>query len=61
MSVTFVPAPRVRVKNNSVNCPNRNCVENSLSLEWHINFNTDSDGKVPCFQCGTVIGEVIHE
>jgi len=61
MSVIFVPAPRVRVKNGSTNCPNRLCPEESLSLSWHINFNTDSDGKVPCFQCNTVIGEVIHE
>jgi hypothetical protein len=54
---TFIPAPRVRVQNNSVNCPNPRCPEESLSLEWHINFNTTA-GKVHCFQCETLIGEV---
>lgn len=55
---TFIPAPRVRVLGfNSVNCPNPNCGENSLSLEWHINFNTTA-GKVHCFQCETLIGKV---
>jgi len=59
MTTTFVPAPRVRVKNNSVNCPNRHCPEDSLSLSWHINFNTTA-GKVHCFQCETLIGEVVE-
>lgn len=53
----FIPAPRVRVQNNSVNCPNRRCSEDSLSLSWHIYFNATA-GKVHCFQCETLIGEV---
>jgi hypothetical protein len=61
MTDKFYPVKGCRVKNNSANCPNSNCFENSLSLEWAINFNSNPEGEVRCFQCNTIIGKVVDE
>ena len=63
----FVPQPDTRYTegNNSVGCTNRkNSGEHSLSLRWAIGASTVGVNKpatfpvVPCFICGTVLGEM---
>lgn len=61
MTDKFIPAKGVRVRNNAVNCPNPNCLEDSLSLKWAITFNANHLGEVHCFQCNQIIGEVVEE
>jgi len=52
----FTPTVGAHVKNNSINCPNKNCMESSLSLQWHLDYSTNEKNEVRCFQCNQIIG-----